>query len=72
MTYYLIPKFLNRGKKSGVVNHARQDNGFSEWFSTSLSIEYKNKIDFMSVQETTRDPTIAKRALNNLGFMRST
>ena len=42
--------------------------GWSDQFTKSLALEYKNKVDFMSVvDDEGRDPQVATNAIANLG-----
>lgn len=70
ITYYMIPKFLSRDKLGAVICHGGPDLGWSDFFARSLALDYKEKIDFMSVVDRGDDPDVCKNAVNNLGAFR--
>ena len=72
ITYYMIPKLLGRDKLGAVICHGGPDLGWNDFFARSLSLDYKNKIDFMSVVDRGDDPNVSKNAVNNLGTFRQT
>jgi hypothetical protein len=72
VSYYVIPRMLEREKMTAIVNHGGDDKGYHDFLSRALGLEYENKIDFMSVVDTTGDPTVAKKALGNLGSFSQT
>ena len=54
---YFLNKFSDRQHSSAVILHGAKDMGWSDQFTKSLALEYKNKIDFMSVvDDEGRDP----------------
>jgi hypothetical protein len=73
ITYYLIPQLLEREKFSALICHGGRDMGFNDYFARTMSLEYKGKIDAMSVIDREEDdPKIAKKALANLGTFKQT
>lgn len=72
ITYYMLPKFLARDKLGAIINHGSEDHGWHDSFSRAGGLDYKNKIDFMSVVDRGDDPDVTKKALNNLGTFRQT
>jgi hypothetical protein len=73
VTYYLIPKLLERGQIGAVICHGGRDLGFQDFFARTMAMEFAGKIDFMSVIDTEeQDPEIAAKALANLGSFKQT
>jgi hypothetical protein len=72
VSYYMLPRMMAREKRGAIVNHGGQDSGYHDFLSRSLGLEYEHKVDFMSVVDTKNDPTVAKKALENLGTFSQT
>ena len=52
-----MKKFCERPHTSAIILHGAKDMGWSDQFVRSLALEYKNKVDFMSVvDDEGRDP----------------